>query len=172
MGQTHWLLHGLVLAVMDVQGCIRRGRGGGLNGWGSGGLAGTLLLPGSPYGPRRMRRKIFGSWNPLGTKAKKKKGKFFLAVSLEHWNGRRGGGGGGLLLRCTAVLIHHRGASLSLSPQPRPLRAGLKDGGPSGVMVTALVRFSWAAKRPRRSPRGARPNGPTAVHAPSERQGN
>ena len=98
MGQTHWLLHGLVLAVMDVQGCIRRGRGGGLNGWGSGGLAGTLLLPGSPYGPRRMRRKIFGSWNPLGTegaKAKKKKRKIFFGCQPRtlEWEERGGGGG-------------------------------------------------------------------------------
>ena len=107
---------------------------------------------------------------PKQKKKKKKKENFFWLSASNI--GMGGEGGGGLLLRCTAVLIHHRGASLSLSPQPRPLRAGLKDGGPSGVMVTALVRFSWAAKRPRRSPRGARPNGPTAVHAPSERQGN
>ena len=90
LGQTLVLVHGIPWDVLE---------GGG------GGLTGTPLLPGSPYGPRRRRAENFLSVNPLGTKGAE--AKFWLPAS----NIGRGGGGvqGGvppLVLRCTAVPIH------------------------------------------------------------------
>ena len=66
---------------------------------GGGGLAGSPLLLGSPYGPLKFL-KLKSSWH------RRRRSKI-LALSLKHWKGS--GGGGGILLRCTAVLIHHWG---------------------------------------------------------------
>ena len=77
-------------------------------------MAGTPPLPRSPMSPPKAEGgpkifKLTSSWRRRGRSTS-------LAVSLKHWKGRRGGGewglgGGGLLLRCTAVLIHHRGTA-------------------------------------------------------------
>ena len=85
---------------------------------GGGGLAGTPLLPGSSYGPRRRRPKIC---KPKSSWHRRRRSKI-LDVSLKHWKGRRGRGGGSRgggspLLRCTAVLMHPFGGG------------GLRGGG-------------------------------------------
>ena len=75
---------------------VLEGGGGLLRGVREGGLAGTPLLPGSPYGPRRRQAKIFEAsilWAPkapkqnFGCQPQTLEGE-------EGWGGSRGGKGG------------------------------------------------------------------------------
>ena len=72
-------------------GLKRGGEGGskGGGGGGQGGLAGTPLLPGSPFGPPPKAGR-----NPKSSWHRRRRSKI-LAVSLKHWKGRRGGVWGG-----------------------------------------------------------------------------
>ena len=83
----------------------RGGGGGGSEGAGEGGLAGTPLLLGSLYGPAEG-----------GPKIVKLKSSWRRSKNLAVREGREGLGGTAppLLLRCTAVLIH-----LWLAPAPK-----------------------------------------------------
>ena len=96
------------------QGCIRRG-------WGGGGMAGTPLLPESPYGPRRRQAQNFKLKSSWHRRCRIK----ILAVSLKHWKGRRVGGsrgGGGMrplyyiTARGVGTRLDERGVELRGAP--------------------------------------------------------
>ena len=91
------------LALAGGQGCIGRGgQGGGSERGGKGGLAGTPLLLGSPYGPRRRRAGNFEASVLLAPKAPKQN----VGCQPQTLEGGGGGGYPPLLLRCTAVPTH------------------------------------------------------------------
>ena len=111
----------------------RGGRGGGgSKGAGGGGrLAGTPLLPGSPYGPRRMRAKVFKPKSSWGRRRRSK----FWAVSLKHWKGRREVTP---LLQCTAVLLHHSRAPRATLGGQLCASAGTPPSPPFGTRTAPV----------------------------------